>query len=350
VLQASLGDYIGTATYSKAVDEVGLLQFALPADHAAIAYLTDKAQVEVWRRDTGRGVAWHADYYGLVRTTQYQYPSDSPETFTVWCPSQLSMLGWRIVAWAANTASRSAFTTAKAETIMKTLVSYNAASSATVANGRIREGAISGLTVAADGAAGNTLDWNCAYANLLKTLQDVAKVAGGDFDLIASGAGTWEFRFYTGQRGTDRTTTVLFALERGNMANPVLTDSRADEATVCIVGGQGEGAARTTATRTGTNYNATTNNIETFKDGRSLTTAAGLNAAGDEALDKVEAKRAFTFDVVETPALVYNRDFYLGDLVKAQYRGVTDTVKIQGVTVSFDKDGKESKSFSLQQP
>lgn len=350
VLVAQVQDVAGTLTYRKRVNEVGLLQFALKADHTAIAYLSDKAQVEVWRRDTGMGVAWHCDYYGLVRTTQYTYPTSGPELYQVWAPSQLSMLGWRIVAWAAETANRSKFTMAKAETIMKTLVTYNAAASATVANGRLREGAITGLTVQADGAAGNTLDYACAYANLLGSLQELARIAGGDFDLLTTGAGAWNFRWYTGQLGTDRSATVAFALERGNMASPVLTDSRTDESAVCIVGGQGEGSARTTAVRTGTNYNVTTNNIEFFRDARDRTTSAGLNAAGDEALDSAERKREFAFDIVETPALVYNRDFYLGDLFTAKYRGVTDTVKFQGITVSVNQDGQETKQFDLVQP
>lgn len=350
VVQAEIADFRGTLTYSKAVNEVGLLQFTLDADHGAIPYLTDKAQVEVYRRDADHGVAWYCDFYGLVRTTQYQYPTDSPETFTVWCPSQLSMLGWRIVAWLAGTANRSTFTTQKAETVMKNLVTFNATASATVAAGRLREGAITGVTVAADTAAGNTIDYACAYANLLTSLQAIAKVGGGDFDLVSTGAAAWNFRWYTGQLGTDRSASVVFALERGNMASPVLTDSRADEKTVCIVGGRGEEALRTTAVRTGTNYNVTTNNIEFWRDARDRTTAAGLNAAGDETLDSLEAKRAFTFDIVETPALVYGRDFFVGDLVKARYRTVEDTVKIKGVNITLSADGAETKSFTLAQP
>lgn len=347
VLQASFDDFVNTLTYSKPVNKVGLLQFALPADHGAIAYLTDKAQVEVWRRDRGHGVAWHADYYGLVRTTQYGYDANGLETFTVYCPSILSMLGWRVVAWAADTANRSAFTTVAAETIMKTLVSYNAGASATVANGRKREGAITGLSVQADGAAGTALDWNCAWANLLSTLQELALVGGGDFDLVSTGAATWEFRWYTGQLGTDRSATVTFATERGNMASPTLTDARADEKTVAIVGGQGEGSLRSTAVRTGANYNASTNNIEVFRDARDRTTAAGLEDAGDTLLDQLEARRALSFTVIETPACVYNRDFFAGDKVTAKYRDFSETVQITDVTVSVDNQGKETKTFEL---
>ena len=122
---------------------------------------------------------------------------------------------------------------------MKTLVSYNAGSSATAGNSRLRTGTISGLTVEADGANGNTLDWFCAYDNLLESLQKLAAIAGGDFDLAQTAVGAWQFRWHTGQLGTDRTATAIFALERSNMANPQDQLLRTVEKTACIVGGKG---------------------------------------------------------------------------------------------------------------
>ncbi len=335
--------------YSKGVNEVGLLQFALGADNNAVEYLTDKALVEVWRRDRHRDVDWHCDYYGMVRTYQYDYPA-SGETYTVWAPSIAHILTWRHVAWTANYANRSTFSATAAETVGNTLVSYNACANATTGNGRLRDGAITGLTVEANGAAGNTVTWNCAYANLLTTLQDLARVGGGDWDVVTTAPATWQWRWYEGQLGTDRTATVLFALNRGNMANPRYTMSRAAEKTVAIVAGQGEGSDRATVIRTGTNYNATTNNIETFFDGRSESTTAGLNSKGDAALDAAEARAELSFDIIETPSCVYHRDFDLGDLVTARYRDIETTVKIGGVSISVKEDGSESKTFSLVEP
>lgn len=345
-LQAVVTDYT-YLTYTRQVNKVGMLQFALSADHDAVQYLTDKALVEVWRRDATRGVDWHCDYYGMVRTTQYAYPGSGPETYTVWAPSMLSLLGWRIVAWSAGTANRNAFTSAKAETVLNTLVSYNACAAATTANGRLRDGAITGLTVEADGAGGNTVDWNCAYANLLQTCQELCRISGGDMDVVTTAPATWQWRWYAGQLGTDRSATVVLALNLGNMASPTYIDARADERTVAIVGGQGEGSARATAIRTGTNYNASTNNVEEFVDARMETATAGLQAKGDAALDEAEARPTFTCDLIETPSLVYHRDFDLGDLVTARYRTAEETVKIDSVTVSVSADGTETKRFGL---
>jgi hypothetical protein len=348
VLQAVVTDYT-YLTYTRQVNKVGMLQFALSADHDAVQYLTDKALVEVWRRDATRGVDWHCDYYGMVRTTQYAYPGSGPETFTVWAPSMLSLLGWRVVAWHAGTANRSAFDGVKAETVLNTLVSYNACAAATTANGRLRDGAITGLTAEAGGAGGNTVDWNCAYANLLQTCQELCRISGGDMDVVTTAPATWQWRWYAGQLGTDRSATVVLALNRGNMASPTYIDARADERTVAIVGGQGEGTSRATSIRTGTNYNAGTNNVEFFRDARNESTAEGLNSAGDAGLDEARARATFTFDLIQTPALRYGAEFFLGDLVTARYRGYETTVKVKGVTVSVSPDGTESMTFEVEE-
>lgn len=225
--------------YRRVVNDPGVLKFRLDGDNKAVDLLSHNSQVEVRRRVAEHGIAWHVDFYGLFQWPKRQ--TTEHDVFEAVCPGQLSMLGWRHVAWAAGTANRSKFTGVAAETIMKTLVQYNATSDATVANGRKREGAVTGISIEADSARGTVRDWGCAHANLLKTLQELALVGGGDFDLIKTGAQAWEFRFYPGQRGTDRSATVLFSLGYGNMANPTYSYDRTQEATVAIVGGQGEG-------------------------------------------------------------------------------------------------------------
>jgi len=337
---AEIDDYTGL-TYSKRVNEPGLCQFTINADDVnATALATTNAQIEVWRSNAAMGLTRSADFYGLVRYVRRYYAER--DVLEVRAVGQLSMLGWRTVAWHANTDNRSSFTSEKGETVMKALVTYNAASSATVANGRLREGAITGVSVAADGAAGSTIDWFCSYDNLLTTLQDCAKVAGGDFDLIRTGAATWEFRWYTGQRGTDRSATVFFSLGAGNMADPDYTIDRIDERTVAIVGGQGEGAARTTAVRTGTDYSAGVVDYEVFVDGRDCTTTAGLNTRGDKALDGKRAREVFTFKVLQTPACFYGVHYFLGDKATARYATLTETVKVHGVTVTSPEPGGEN--------
>ena len=177
--------------YQRRVNAPGVLSFSLAGSHRALADLEHNGQVIVYRRNTALGLPWTADFHGLFRGQRRRYTDH--DIFEATCPGLLTMLGWRVVAWKAGTANRSSFSGVKAETVMKTLVAYNAGSQATTANGRIRDGVISGLSVQADGAAGNTISVDCAYANLLEVLQKVAAIGGGDFDLVKTGAAGWEF-------------------------------------------------------------------------------------------------------------------------------------------------------------
>jgi hypothetical protein len=345
VLTNEVNDFLDLQ-YTKEVNSPGFLEFRLSGDHNAISSLAYNSQVEVYRRNPAIGLTnWTADFYGLWQYHRYEYTDR--EIFIARCPGQMSMLGWRVVAWTASTASRSKFTTAKSETIMKTLVDYNAGANATVANGRKWEGAITGVSCAADTTAGNTVDWFCSWDNLLETLQKLADVGGGDFDLVKTAAATWEFRWYTGQLGTDRSATVKFSLALGNMANPIYTNDRTAERTVAVVGGQGEEENRTTATRTGTDYNVTTNNRELFVQATDTSTAAGLNARGDRALAEAEQQTTLSFKVLQTPACFYGVHYFLGDLVTGNYK-TSATFKIQRVTVNVSTDGAESIDVELE--
>jgi hypothetical protein len=326
--------------YVRKVNAPGLLQVGLRGDHPLMSSLADKWQIEIWRKPDGGVFA--RDFVGLARQNEFYYGAQGSKA-VVTCPGLMSLLSWRIVAYYAGTADKSKFTSDPAETVMNTLVKYNATADATVVNGRLRAGAITGLTVETNGAAGTTVDWFCEYDNLLETLQKLALIAGGDFDVVKTSATAWQWRFYTGQLGTDRTASVFFGLERGNMANPTWRDIRTDEKTVCIVGGQGEESSRTTAIRTGTNYHVDNNNIEMFQNATDVDTTAGLNSRGDAALDERQAQQQFEFDVIQTPASQYGTHYTLGDLITAvnPFSGASVTLKIDEVGIQVSENGNE---------
>lgn len=342
---AEVTDFLALS-YQRRVNAPGLLSFTLPGDHPVLSDIEHNSQVIVYRRNPEMGLAaWTPDFYGLYRGQRRQHTDH--DLFVAACPGVLTMLAWRIIAWKAGVTNRSRFDDKPAETIMKTLVQYNAGASATTANGRIRDGVIEGITVAADGGFGNVISKGCAYENLLEALQEIAAIGGGDFDLVKTGAATWQFRWYTGQRGTDRTDSVLFALERGNMAAPEYTHDRVDERTVCIVAGQGEESDRAVEVRTGPDY-AADNDIETFVEASDLTTTAGLQSRGDTELEESRARQQFEFGVLQTPGCFYGVHYTLGDLVKARYGPVSLTQKIVGISVSVDKKGVEGIDVELE--
>lgn len=339
-LQAVLVDF-RSLSYTRRVNAPGAVQFTLAGDHAILSSIADKWRVQVQRRLPSG--AWGTEGWFLFRDEQWHH-GDNGSTFVAYCPGIMSLLGTRIINWAAGTASRTDFTNAKAETIAKTLVTYNAAASATTGNGRKRDGAISGLTAQADGGAGNTLDWRCHGKNLLETLQELALVGGGDFDLIPSSPVAYEFRWYHGQRGTDRSATVTFAMPLGNMAEPSFYLTRSTERTVAAVYGQGEGSDRDYVTRTGTNY-AAGNDSELYVDAKDIEKGqtAALQARGDAKLAEVEARERFEFKALQAPSTRYGEHYDVGDLVTAinPFNGDSYTVQVKAVTVTLDEDGSE---------
>lgn len=338
--------------YRNEVNAPGYAQITFAGNHPARTLLPTNGQVEVWRRNTDLGVSWYRDFVGIFRGQTHT----TRETghWTIDCPGIMSVLGWRSVAWYAGTASRSTFTGVAAETIMKTLVSYNAGSNATAANGRVRDGVTSGklsniwtITNQADGAGGTVKSWSCAWDNLLGTLQAFDRSGvGGDFDLIKTAATTFEFRWYAGQRGTDRTASVIFSLDRGNMAQPEYGYSRQNEATVAIVAGQGDGTNRVMVTRTGADYSSS-NDIEAFVDGRSYSTTAALQAIGDKAMFDRRARVTLSYGVLQVPNAYYGKDYFLGDLVTARYLGASFTQKVNAVNVAFDQAGNEKIAVEM---
>ena len=331
---AEVTDY-NWLSYSRRVLEPGIARFELPGNHALVNMLGLDYQIEIWRRNTDMGLAWYADYYGFHRGLELSN-KNSIDLATITAPGQMSLLSRRTIAYYSGTASRTQFTTTAAETICKTLVSYNAGPNALAANSRFRDAVITGLTVEADSARGTTLDWSCANVELLKTLADIARVGGGDFDLLNTGSSTWQFKWYPGQLGADRHTTVLFSVALGNMENPVYTYDRTAEKTVAIVGGAGTGSGRPVIYITGPDYVAGSNDVEEFVNGSSFTTVAGLTAEGNRAMYTDRARQKFTFSALQIPSTYYGLHYFLGDIVNAGYRTFSSaSEKIMGVTVGF---------------
>jgi hypothetical protein len=322
-------------SYRKELNGVGLLMFDLDAEHEAIDDLEEDGQVEVWRWDDANSITAYADFQALFVDEERSADDDGNSVFRAICPGQMDFLAREVVAWPANTADRSLFTSDPAETILKTLVTYNAVTaSATTANGRVRTTDIANISVASDGAGGNTLTYACAHKPLLEALQEVARIGDRDFYLTRTAAQSWQFA--TAQyAGTDRSASVVFALNYGNMSNPVLRRNRLNEKTVAIVGGQGTDDDRDFVIRTGTNYNATYNSKVVFYPATQYSTTDGYNAAGDIRLDELRAKDELTWDVIQTPGSLYGSHYFLGDLVTGYYQGVTATKQIVGVTVTY---------------
>jgi hypothetical protein len=177
-----------------------------------------------------------------------------------------------------------------------------------------------------------------AGANVLELCRSIAQAGGGDFNVVGTGPATFQFRWYDGQLGTDRTASVVFALEWGNMAEPELSYPRQDEVNAVKVVGQGEDADRETlwVSTAGLIDDSPWNRLEALRSSRS-TPAAGLQAVGDAALEELRPKRTLRFQVLQTPACVYGQHYFLGDLVRTKFLDYEGTQKVRTVWLTATK-------------
>lgn len=338
---------------ARRVREPGLLKVQLDGNSSKIQYLTTNSQLELYRRNQALGIDWYCEFRGLHRGEERTTDKDGKDAYQLIAPGQMTMLSWAYVAYQDKIANRSVFTQLPIETIMKTLVSYNVNSTLAVNNHadpttRVVSWPIAGISSATDQSRGPVTDWKAAWKNLLVELQALAQInSAGDFDLLKTGAATWQFQYYPGQLGADRRSTVLFALENGNMANPEYKLDKTSEATIAIVGGRGDGSARQYEIVTGAAYSST-NYIEAFVHASNQDTVAYMTAKGQDELYKKQARNKLIFDVLQTQATAYGRDYFLGDLVTANYKSVHFSQKVNGVTLTLNANGQETIQVEMQ--
>lgn len=328
-LVAILDDYAGFS-FTQKVNCAGAYALQMNGNDTKCALFELDSQIEFWRADGAAGIDWYCEFAGLNRSDpEYYLNENGALIFQSGGRGYIDLLNRRVIAAASGGADASK--SGVAETVIKAFVDKQCGPGAGAR-------AMTGLSVQADAAGGNSITLGRAYRIVLEICQEIARIGGGDFDVIGAGAATWEFRWYTGQRGTDRHTTVIFALERGNMAKPHLRLWRADEVSAVLVGGQGEGASRATVWRTDAARIAesTWNRIERFADARNETTTAGLNAVGDRVLDEGKPRATLDFDVLQIPSCTYGLHYFLGDLVTAKFLTYSATKKVDEVTITVN--------------
>jgi hypothetical protein len=327
--------------YTRKVNSICVCQFAIGENHPYASQIVKNYRVEVWRKT--EHISFYKEDVFILRSKKYTWNGKTND-LVVGAVGGNWLLSTRIIAYAAGTSGKNAFSSIKAETVAKELVKYNLGSSATTGNGRKVDGVLSSVAVEADGATGNDTDINCAWDNLLETLQVVSRKGGGDFNMVWTGT-QWEFRWYNGQLGLDLRATLIFSLKRGNLEKPVLTTDWTSEKTLAIIGGQGEGIDRAIRTRQGTDYSSA-NQVEMFVDARDVEAGSAnentlLDQRGDSELDSARTHSVLDFSIIQFVNSRYGEDYSLGDLARVDYAGVTDDVQINQVVVNFQAEKDE---------
>mgnify|MGYP000849703662 FL=1 len=360
--------------YRKVLNGPGLLTVVVPDDHDIVQYLQDDLLVKValvagYPYPLGSII----DFYGIYRNYQIATDQYGDRHYVLQFPGATEILSRPIIGYKAGTANYSTWSAVAADTIMRNIIGRNSYTPEIGgARSRSRTGELDSYW-AYDGATGakNTagtataLTYSAAWRNALEALQELAQLGDVDFDVRYNHvhynyqSGTIDYLYtdgglaaftYNNLLGVDRTTSVYFDLALHNVAEANLNADRLRERTVAIVGGQGEGSARTIATRTGANFNASHNDYELFVDARS--NASGeLNSIGDAKLLEAQARTIVEANVEQSDGYQYLRDYDLGDRVSVRFGGTTQTKRITAVEVSFtEQDDNAVIRVEFQDP
>ena len=346
VIQSYITDFESLGI-SRQCSSADAMSFSIPSSSQSAPYIVYGAYIIVSRIDTEMDIPESVEFSGIIR--RIVQTVSSVRSLQITAVGMMALLGDRIIAYKSAIANRSLFTAAPAETIIKTLFSYNIGASATTANGRLLNGVISGMSTAASSGAGTALTVSCSMKNLLQTMQETAVTGGGDIDLLYTAPASWSLVWYTGQRGSDRSADVILSVPTGTISELVITTDRVNDFSSVIIGGAGVNKARVYTTRP-SSLPTDLDSREFYADakGTGNVSTAAMNQQGTTLL-RQQSRRRVTYKakIIQGGSLRYGRDYFLGDLVTIRDNNTDVIQKVQGVTLDFDADGRETVNVLL---
>ena len=349
VLVAELDDF-RRLSVQRRVNAPGMITLAMNGNDSRVQLFELDGQVEAWRRDQTVGLQWYAEHETLFRSLVDETDDRGYRTFTAYCAGYLDIAAREIIAYRAGTSYTRK--SGDGSLVMRRYVNQNIGTSANSTD-RFWDGVQAGLTVGATPTAGYTWSGQRSSKNLLETLQEIGDATFCDFDIVGTGANTYEFQTFPGQRGTDRTITgldaatglngagnapLIFSQELGNMRRPRYTFARQDEVNTVAVLGPGEGLDRIITVRANVAaVNASNRNRRAIaRDGRQQFTSDERNALGDGVLQARQARQELSFEAIQLPGCYYGLHYTLGDKITARYAGVTFNKRIVGVDINVE--------------
>ncbi len=348
--------------YNRRVNGVGRYILTIAGDSALVPLFETDGQVEIYRRDQAATPAfdWTLDFEGFHRTEVRSTNDQELSRYSSQGVDYTDLIARRAILFRKGTTG--ADKVAVGETAIKEYVDENAGPGALAASGRLFDGVTIGLVIEADGAAGSSWTGSRPFRPLLDVIREISKATTVDFDVVGTGAATFQFNSQVRPIGTDRTNNgidpgtglngagnapVVFSLAFGNMREPTYALNRIAEATSVIVLGQGTEGSRVVVERNSADItDSTWNRLEVVKNANQEDTNAGLNAVGDAMLDKLQAAETFTFNTLETVSLRYGRDYFVGDTVTAEYQGIERDKQIVAAQISM-AEGVETIELEL---
>ncbi len=354
-LVAIIDDY-REMSFDKIVNEMGSFVVLLNGYDPKTSFFELDSQVEVYRRDVTYGIDWYLEWEGFIRDFGYNLDDAGDYTFTANAVSYHHLLKRRIIAYKAGVSQT--IKSDYGETVMKEFVSENCGGDALALNGRIRDGDFTGFSVEPVTGAGNVWQGQRSYVNVLEVVQEVAKAAEVDFDVVGIGDGLFEFRTFLPYLGTDRSNTnvdvttglnsagnapIIFNPSLGNCTEVNFTKARKDEVTVAFVAGQGQGDDRVVSITLSTAAtDSPYNDIEMYGDARNTEDDDDLLSQGEAMLAEKQMSESFTFVPIQTAQSAYGKHYYHGDFVTGQFLTLGSIDKrLLRVSIQVGADGEK---------
>jgi hypothetical protein len=228
-----------------------------------------------------------------------------------------------------------------AETVMKGYVDDNVGPSASAAR------QIAGLTIGTDLGRGAVIKYDARFDELMTVLQDVA-LAGGDigFDINSD----FEFIVYEPE---DKTDTVVFSRELGNIEEFEYAVAR-PTGNYVIVGGDGEGAARTFLEDADFDSVTTYGRIEKLVNAGNSSDSTVLQDRINATLDEESEVVDLVLKTSDIASVQLYEDFWIGTICTAIIDD--DDVKLEvpatvrEIQITYDSSGHESYQATLATP
>jgi Siphovirus ReqiPepy6 Gp37-like protein len=336
-------DNFATLSYTRRVNQPGYLTATFADDASIWDTLQLDDDVEVVRADFRRSVDMYnqVDFSGIFRGTSQSFDDQRGDQRTIHVPDLYYLLQKTIIAHKAGQDTLSTWANRRISQIISEIIWNNFTTTVSPTPAGVLARLIPvGTKILNPGIAsqGSFINYSAAYKSVLEAINDLIQIDG--LDLILERVTSWSNVGLRSLYGTDRSSTVYFWLERGNVLSPSFDKRREVEPTKALVGGQGEGTARATEVRTSTNYANPGNHYEMFVDARHLDNNAAMQSLGDSKLAAQAYKPNLTFRVMQIPSCIYGKHYFLGDKITAYYGGESVIQKIVGVTVNMDASGE----------
>ena len=349
------GDDFLSIAWQRKLNGSGVYRLELVAETATKDRFIIDYQVLIERNITGNMADWYEEFVGFHLDEEEWYETDDTDAH-YWasiCMSSEHLVDKPLLQPLRNTGNDNwmrydtwwAFDTA--DNVIKLMVGEN------MVDAVDEDRNFSQVSVAGNEGAGEQGCYDGSWVRLLDAIEDTIGEDGqrGKTDWrIERIEGGYQFRTYSPWYGTDRrednadgVKPTVFSLELGNMRNPRRSVIRHAEVTAAYGGWQGGGMERTIYLEENATAQAESpyRRREEFYDLRDVTTPDSVSGILQQKLVDDGKVEQVEFELVQTGATLYGRDWNLGDLCTARVFGSTYDVRITEVLGRLDAENEE---------